>query len=163
VDAHAHEAAPVAWAAWLEASGLGEVARNSLWLYPVVSIAHVLGLAVLVGGILAFDLRVLGAARGIPLAEAGRLILPLARAGFVVAAASGVVMLAADATHIAGNPAFLVKAVLLLLAGANVLLFHVIAQADLASPIGGLARTSAACSAVLWLSIAASGRAIAYF
>lgn len=157
-----HGAAP-AWAAWLEASGLGEVARNSLWLYPVVSIAHVLGLALVVGGILAFDLRVLGAARRIPLDEAGRLILPLARGGFAVAALSGFVMLAADATHIASNPAFLVKAILLLLAGLNVALFHLIAQRDLASPVGGLARVSAACSAVLWLTVAASGRAIAYF
>jgi hypothetical protein len=158
-----HEAAPVAWAVWLEASVLGEVARNSLWLYPVVSVLHVLGIAVLVGGILAFDLRVLGAARGLALPEMGRLILPLARAGFAVVVVSGAVMLAADATHVVSNPAFLVKAVLVLLAGANVALFHVIALPDLGRPVGGLARASAAASAVLWLSVAASGRAIAYF
>lgn len=158
-----HGVAPVAWAAWLEASALGHAARDSLWLYPLVSIAHVLAIAVLVGGILVFDLRVLGLAPAIPLAAAGRLVLPLTRGAFAVAALSGLVMLAADATHIASNPAFLVKAVLLLLAGANVALFHVIAQPDLAAPVGGLARTAAACSAVLWLSVAASGRAIAYF
>lgn len=158
-----HGAAPAAWAAWLEASALGHAARESLWLYPVASVAHVLAIAVLVGGILVFDLRVLGRAPGLPLAEAGRLILPLARAAFAVAAVSGLVMLAADATHIAANPAFLVKAVLILLAGANVALFHVIAQPDLDAPVGGLTRAAAASSAVLWLLVAASGRAIAYF
>jgi len=152
-----------AWAVWLEASGLGEVARNSLWLYPIASVLHVLGIAVLVGGILAFDLRVLGAARQIPLAAAARLLLPLARGGFAVAVVAGLVMLAADATHLAANPAFFVKAMLLLAACANVVLFHAILPRDLAMPTGGFVRASAAGSAVLWLSVAASGRAIAYF
>jgi hypothetical protein len=155
-------AAP-AWAAWLEASALGVVARESLWLYPVVSVLHVLGIALLVGGIVVFDLRVLGLARALPLASLGGLVLPLARAGFAVAALSGVVMLAADASHLVANPAFLVKGALLLLAGANVALFHAIALRDLAGPVGGLARASAACSALLWLGIAATGRGIAYF
>jgi hypothetical protein len=157
------EHAAPAWAAWLEASSLGAAARDSLWLYPVVSVLHVLAIAVLVGGILVFDLRVLGAGAGIPLAAAGRLILPLARAGFVVAALSGVVMLAADASHLVTNPAFLVKGALLLLAGANVVLFHGLAQRTVEAPVSSLARVSAACSAVLWLSVAATGRAIAYF
>jgi len=152
-----------AWAVWLEASALGAAARESLWLYPVVSVLHVLGIALLVGGIVAFDLRVLGVATAMPLAAAGRLILPLARAGFALAAVSGVVMLAADASHLVTNPAFLVKGALLLLAGANVAVFHGLAQRELAAPTGGLARASAACSAVLWLSVAATGRAIAYF
>lgn len=158
-----HGVTPVAWAAWLEASALGHLARDSLWLYPIVSVAHVLAIAVLVGGILVFDLRVLGFASRIPLPAAGGLILPLARAAFVVALLSGAVMLAADATHIASNPAFLVKAVAVMLAGANILLFHVIAMPRLEAPIGGLARASAACSLALWVTVAASGRAIAYF
>lgn len=159
----AHAAAPWALAAWLEASALGVAARESLWLYPLVSVLHVLGIALLVGGIVAFDLRVLGAAPAMPLAAAGRLILPLARAGFAVAVASGVVMLAADASHLVTNPAFLVKGVLLLLAGANVALFHGLARRDLSAPTPWLARASAAASAVLWLSVAATGRAVAYF
>ncbi len=159
----AHPAGPPAWAVWLEGSALGVAARESLWLYPAVSVLHVLGIALLVGGIVAFDLRVLGAAAAMPLAAAGRLILPLARAGFAVAVASGVVMLAADASHLVTNPAFLVKGVLLLLAGANVVLFHGLAQRDLAAPTLRLARASAAASALLWLSVAATGRAIAYF
>lgn len=159
----AHAAAPWAWAVWLEASALGVVARDSLWLYPLVSVLHVLGIALLVGGIVAFDLRVLGVATAMPLDAAGRLILPLARGGFAVAVLSGLVMLAADASHLVTNSAFLVKGALLLLAGANVALFHGLAQRELAASIGVLARVSAAGSALLWLAVAATGRAIAYF
>lgn len=151
------------WARWLEASALGAAARDSSWLYPVASIAHVLGIALLVGSIIAFDLRVLGAVRAVPCAAAARLMLPIARAGFGVIVVSGAVMLAADATHVVANLAFLVKAVLLALALANALAFHRIAWPAAGAEPGALARTLAACSAVLWLGVATSGRAIAYF
>lgn len=151
------------WAAWLEASALGAVARDSLWLYPIASIAHVLGIALLVGSIVAFDLRTLGAARAVPFAAAARLVLPIARTGFAVIVVSGVVMLAADATHVVTNPAFQVKALLLALALANVLAFHRIAWPAEGAEPGALARRLAACSALLWLGVASSGRAIAYF
>ena len=157
----AHDAP--AWAAWLEASALGAAARESLWLYPLVSVAHVLAVVVLVGSILVFDLAVLGRGRCLPVAASARLILPLARAAFAAAALSGLVMLAADATHLVGNPAFLAKGALLALAGANVLMFHRLAQPDLAAPVAPLARGAAALSALLWLTVAAAGRSIAYF
>jgi hypothetical protein len=151
------------WAVWLEATALGDAARDSLWLYPVASIAHVLGIALLVGSIIAFDLRVLGVARALPFAAAARLLLPIARAGFGVIIVSGAVMLAADATHVVTNPAFQVKALLVALALANVLAFHRIAWPGEGAEPGALARTLAAFSAVLWLGVASSGRAIAYF
>ena len=156
------EGAP-GWAVWLEASALGAAARDSLWLYPVVSIAHVLGIALLVGSIVAFDLRVIGLVRAVPFAAAARLLLPIGRAGFAVIVVSGAVMLAADATHVVTNPAFQVKALLVALALANVLAFHRLAWPEAGAEPGGLARSLAACSAALWLGVAASGRAIAYF
>jgi hypothetical protein len=151
------------WAVWLEATALGEIARDSLWLYPIASIAHVLGIALLVGAIVSFDLRVLGVARAVPFAAMARLLLPVARVGFALIVLSGVVMLAADATHVATNDAFAVKKVLVVLALTNVLLFHRIAWPPEGQEPGQLARTLAAFSAVLWLGVASSGRAIAYF
>jgi hypothetical protein len=151
------------WAVWLEATALGEIARDSLWLYPIASIAHVLGIALLVGAIVSFDLRVLGVARAVPFAAVARLLLPVARVGFALIVLSGVVMLAADATHVATNDAFAVKKVLVVLALTNVLLFHRIAWPPEGQEPGQLARTLAAFSAVLWLGVASSGRAIAYF
>jgi hypothetical protein len=158
-----HDISAPDWAVWLEASALGEIARDSLWLYPIASIAHVLGIGLLIGSIVSFDLRVLGVARAVPFAAAAGLLLPVARIGFALIVLSGVVMLAADATHVATNDAFAVKTVLVVLALTNVVLFHRIAWPPEGQEPGQLARTLAAFSAVLWLGVASSGRAIAYF
>jgi hypothetical protein len=158
-----HDISAPDWAVWLEASALGEIARDSLWLYPIASIAHVLGIGLLIGSIVSFDLRALGVARVVPFAAAAGLLLPVARIGFALIVLSGVVMLAADATHVATNDAFAVKTVLVVLALTNVVLFHRIAWPPEGQEPGQLARTLAAFSAVLWLGVASSGRAIAYF
>ena len=44
----------------LQESALGHAMRSSLALYPAVEILHIFGFVVLVGSILALDLRVLG-------------------------------------------------------------------------------------------------------
>lgn len=155
-----HDDAPLGW---LEHSWLGAFARNSLWLYPLAGVAHILGIGLLLGSIVAFDLRILGAAPRIPVAPAVRLLLTLARAGFGLVLVSGVVMLAADATHLIGNPAFVVKLGLILCALLNVAAFHLLALPDPEVRPGGGARLSAALSLGLWLGVATSGRLIAYF
>lgn len=43
-------AAP-AWAAALEASGFGDAMRNSLYLYPLANLIHILGFILLIGPI----------------------------------------------------------------------------------------------------------------
>ena len=146
-----HDDAPLGW---LEHSWLGAFARDSLWLYPLAGVAHILGIGLLLGSIVAFDLRILGAAPRIPVAPAVRLLLTLARAGFGLVLVSGVVMLAADATHLIGNPAFVAKAILIGLAGLNVLVFHV-------GPVR-LHRLGAALSLLFWTGTIIAGRMIAY-
>jgi hypothetical protein len=154
------EAAP-AWAHWLEASALGVMAREGAWAYPIANGLHVIGIAVLFGAILAFDLRTLGAAgRAVPLAAAAGLLLPLARAGFALAVATGFVLLAADASHVVENPAFQAKVALIALALANVLLFHWLGPID--RPPGAALRLSAAASIALWSAVLGCGRLIAY-
>jgi hypothetical protein len=148
------------WARWLEASALGALARSEGWTYAAANTLHILGLAALFGAILAFDLRVLGrGARVLPLGAAEAALLPIARAGFALVAVSGLVLLAADATHVAVNPAFQAKLALILLALLNVALFHrLLAHHDR----GPALRASAAASLLLWTAVIASGRMIAY-
>lgn len=149
----------------LQASAFGVAARQSAWLYPAASVAHILGVALLVGTIVAFDLRVLGLAQPVPLRAAARLLLPLARLGFLVQVASGSVMLAADATHLATNPAFQAKLVLVVIALLNVALFHLLAGRGLTrlepAPSAPL-RMAALVSLVGWIAVAGLGRFIAY-
>lgn len=153
---------PPAWARWLEASALGDFARAEGWAYPAANTLHILGLAMLFGAILAFDLRVLGrGARSLALPAAEASLLPLARAGFALALPSGLVLLAADATHLAGNPAFQAKLALILAALLNVALFGRLRRGAGAAP-SALLRASAAASILLWTGVIVSGRLIAY-
>ena len=51
------------WLVALEATALAGALRGSVWAYPLVNAAHILGVALLVRGILPLDLRLLGAWR----------------------------------------------------------------------------------------------------
>ena len=96
--------------AWLESSALGTFMRDSgPWTYPVVNVIHVLGVATLFGAVLILDLRLLGVGRRAPLAAITTIAAPVAMAGFALAAASGVCLLAANALEYQGNPVLLVK------------------------------------------------------
>lgn len=140
-----------AWLAAVEASWLGVAARGSAWLYPLSNVGHVLGVALLVGGIAVYDLALL-LRRG-SAAATGALAVPLAIAGAVLAVATGVVLFAADATAVGRNPAFWVKAGLLALAAANALAFNL-------RPVWPPGQ--AAASLLLWVGVLAAGRLIAY-
>ena len=151
----------------LEMSALGEAMRQSLTLYPAVETLHIIGFSILVGSILAFDLRLLGFGRGIPLEPAARHLLRVAWCGFLLAVPMGFLLFATEATSIAENPSFQFKMSLILLAGINMLAFHLGPWKSVALwPSGAApsaARYGAAASMVLWLGVVAGGRLIAYF
>jgi hypothetical protein len=162
-----HGAAGPALVLALERSGLGEAMRQSIWLYPAANVLHVLAMGVLLGSILAFDLRLLGLGRAIPARALARLALPLAAGGLAVALPTGFVLLAADASAVWGNPMFKAKLALLALGLANAAALHrgamrrIAEWGDGAAPAG--ARIGAAVSLAAWAGAAASGRLIAYF
>jgi len=88
----------------------------------------------------------------------------LAALGLVLMLATGSVLFAAEASHVADNRVFQVKMALLLLAAANAvfagrMLRALPADAEIPQPL----RLSAALSLTLWIAIAAAGRTIAYF
>src|ERR1700686_1952556 len=89
----------------LQASALGHVMRDSgPWTYAVVNLCHILGVASLFGSVLVLDLRLLGVWRRIPLAALAAATVPVATAGFLVAATTGLGLLATKATEYLGNP-----------------------------------------------------------
>lgn len=143
----------------LEASALARAIREGTTLYPAIETVHILGLATLLGSILLFDLRVLGRTAAIPLPALATHVLPLAWIGFACAAATGLLMFAADATALARNPAFLTKLGLIALSGANVALFHRGFGSEAPGPRQKLA---ALLSIMLWIAVLTCGRLIAY-
>jgi hypothetical protein len=157
----------VEWLVWLERSVLGTAIRESAWLYPAVEIAHILGFAVLVGAAFLFDLRLLGLSRGVAVRALAGHLLPWARVGLALAAPTGVLLFAADATALAGNPAFRIKLVLIVVAILNTVIFHrwtarSIAQWDQHQPTPLGAKAAGLASMLLWAAVVAGGRLIAY-
>jgi hypothetical protein len=95
---------------WLEGSALGDAMRGmGVWSYGVFNLAHILGISTLFGSILVLDLCLLGLWRGIELRTIATPVVPLAAAGFSVAALSGLCMLATNATEYVGNPFVYIK------------------------------------------------------
>ena len=129
------------------------------WAYPAVEVVHLVGVALLLGNLVAFELRVFGLGAALPLADLARLSLTLAVAGFALAALSGLVMFATQPLELLANRAFTWKMGLLALAGLNAAAFH--ARGSLRRP-DAVARALVATSTVLWLAVLGCGRWIAY-
>ena len=155
-----------AWAAWLEASALGEQMRGSTLLYPALNLLHLLGLVLLLGSLLLLDARLLGAGRGFPLAAVSRALTPLAVVGLLLLLGSGFCLFAADAGPLLGNRLLQFKLLLIALGIGNALLFRHLWSARLSDWAGRaplLGRLQAALSLLAWLLVMSLGRLLAYF
>ncbi len=96
--------------AWLQGSAVGHAMRESgVWTYGVVNLVHILGVASLFGAVLVLDLRLLGLWRNVTLPAISKPTVPIAATGFVIAAMSGVCLLATKATEYVGNPFLYIK------------------------------------------------------
>lgn len=149
----------------IEASPLGEAARGGGAIYPVANLLHIIALTLLIGGIGAVDLRLLGFGRALPLPALSRFLTPFAVAGLLLFFATGLFLFASDGQSLIQSPIFLAKMAGLALGLANALAFNVIYKArlyewDTAPPLAG--RMMAAGSLLIWLTVASLGRFIAY-
>ena len=89
---------------------LGVLVRESgVWTYAILNLGHILGISTLFGSILILDLHLLGFGPRASMAAVSRLAIPLAKAGFALAAVSGTAMLATNATEYVDNPFLLIK------------------------------------------------------
>jgi Family of unknown function (DUF6644) len=158
--------------AWLEASALGHAVRSSgVWAYGILNLTHILGVATLFGSMVALDLRLLGLWRGVPLGILARPTVPLATAGFAVAALSGVCMIAVNATDYAGNPFLCIKFPAIALGLVNVFVLSRLpawkARDDLDGEVSPRARrqlaAAGAASLACWLTAVSAGRLIGYW
>lgn len=129
------------------------------WAYPALEALHIVGIALLLGNLVALELRVWGVAPALPLQPLARLALPLVLGGFAACVASGLLMFATRPAELLGNDAFVLKLGLLVLAGCNAAAFHArggLQRAD------AMARAQSLLSLGLWLGVILGGRWIAY-
>jgi hypothetical protein len=154
------------WAVALQNSGLGIAIRHSTWIYPFGNVIHVLGMALLVGSILALDFRFLGfGRRHVSVEAASRLLTPLAIAGILLLVPGGLILFVADAGPLAANSLLQIKLALVVLGLANAVLFRMkwggkTATWDADPP--GLGRLQVIASVAIWLAVPTLGRLIAY-
>ena len=110
---------------WLEASALGQAVRGAgVWSYAVINLMHLLGVATLFGSVLILDLKLMGLFPRAPLSALSVPTVRLAALGFAIAAASGVCLLATNASEYRGNPFLLIKFGAIFAALANFALVH---------------------------------------
>lgn len=126
----------------------------------MLEVVHIVGIALLLGNLLALEVRVWGGARALPVPALARLSVGLALSGFALAAGSGLLMFGTQASELLGNRAFLVKMLLLVLAGLNAAWFHTRRSLE---RLDAAAKVSMGVSTLIWLLVVACGRWIAYW
>lgn len=136
--------------------GLASGIARSAIVYALVSAAHVTGIALTFGGILAVDLGLVGLIR--PLDQrAIRVLRRIAAAGLVLALATGVLLFSARPHEYAMKPVVWLKLAVVALAILNALTLGRAALAGTGRPV--LAGT---VSILAWLSVIGLGRWIAF-
>jgi hypothetical protein len=161
-----HEAPQVLIA--LEQSGLAVAIRQSVWAYPAANVGHILALTLFAGAVAAMDARLLGAFAAAPPATIVRPARRAAMLGLLLMAITGSVLFTAEASHVAMNAVFQIKAALIALGLLNALLAGrtlnvALDDARAFEPLPARVRLSALLSLIIWISVAACGRLIAYF
>jgi hypothetical protein len=148
---------------WCEGTGLGQMVRQSTWLFPVIESLHLLGLSALGGTLLVVDLRMLGA--GLtrePLARLADAVHPWLMRSMALMALTGFPLFMSEAVKCFHNPSFSVKMATLPLA----LLFTLTVRRRVAAHPGrdtcALTRVVATVSLLLWFTVAAAGRWIGF-
>src|ERR1051326_7664670 len=142
---------------WVKQSG-------SLWAFPGILLAHTYGMAVLVVVIAGIYLRILGLTPAIPLSPLRR-FLPLVWLAFWVNAATGTMLLMADATTKLTNPDFGIKMLFIVAAVVvqRLIQSRVFGDPDIDTrPFSSNAKMLAVMSLVCWLGAITAGRLLAY-
>jgi hypothetical protein len=157
---------------WIEQSALGHFVRESgPWTYPIVNLAHILGIATLFGSVLVMDLTLLGVGRAQPWARAAvaRAAVPIARIGFVLAAASGLGLLSSNGSEYVANPFFMIKFPVIALGLLNAALitrsasWRALGEGELSREGNRRLAAMAVMSLVCWTGAIAAGRMIGYW
>ena len=145
-----------------------QLVANWPWWFPILEIAHLTGLTLVFGGMTILDVRLMGLGRRFSVIALERYVLRFVWAGFGLAALSGGWLFLYEAVKLAGDGPFLIKMVLIPIAGLNALFMHFVAMRDVQAwdtnatpPL--LVRLSAGLSLAIWWVVLACGRLIAYY
>ena len=151
---------------WLQATRLSQAIVFNTWVWPACETLHFIGLALVIGTVGFFDLRLIGFFRRVSV-SAARELMPLAIAGFALNLSTGLVFLIGHPEQYAHNIAFWYKVGSLALAGLNAAIFetwvgartvHLESGAD--TPLS--AKAIGVVSIVAWFSVLVWGRMLPF-
>ena len=153
------------WNGFYEQIGEGWIGRTiaeSMWLFPVIEVVHLFGLAVLGGSVIVMDLRLLGV--GLRNASPTRVLAntrPWFLVGLAVMIATGVPLFLSETTKCCFNHSFEVKIAGLIVAVLyTVFVRNRVARREDSSAC--LMQGAAVLSLGLWFTVAAAGRWIGF-
>ena len=140
---------------------------RTAWGWPIAESLHFIGLCLLVGSIGAFDLRLLGVMKRVPIAAVHRFI-PWGIAGFVINICSGLMFLLTEPDQYVLNASFHLKLLFLTIAGVNAGTFYltswrvVFGSRDVYDA-PRRAKVIAAVSLSAWMGVIVCGRMLTFF
>ncbi|MCR5857176.1 hypothetical protein [Mesorhizobium sp. J428] len=137
----------------MEASAIAGWLKTSFYIYPLVNAAHIAAAGVVLSSVGVMHLRAAGLFALLDRAATERYFRGMAVGAFVVAAGTGTALFVVNPSEYAVNPAFRIKLILLVMAGANF-------AAYLALPRWRPA--GAAASFLLWPATLLAGRFIGF-
>jgi hypothetical protein len=134
------------------------------WGWPFAETVHFMGLCLLLSAVVVFDLRLLGVAPRIPIAALHKLI-PFGLIGFAMNVVTGSMFLLTEPSEYIFNPSFHFKVLFLMVAGANALLFYLIAwrRIEAGAPPPRSARIIAVISLSMWFGVIVAGRLLTFY
>jgi hypothetical protein len=144
----------------IEASTLGQLIRESTWLFPAIEATHLVALALLGGSLLVVVLAVLGVGLKSPPAEVLRSARRYLTTAIVALLISGTFLGVSEPLKLYDRRAFLVK--MIALAMALLITYGVFNPSVARGELGGITRIVAALTLMLWLTVAIAGRWIGF-
>ena len=100
--------------------------RTDYFWFPFFESIHVIAISIVVGSIFVVDLRLMGiTSRRKPVTELAREILPWTWGAFMIAVCAGTMMFISKSANYLADDYFRYKMLFILLAGVNMVFFHV--------------------------------------
>lgn len=143
---------------WYEEGFFGVFIRESLWGYPIVLASHAVGMATVMGVVVALNMRVLGFAKGLSVPAFNRMFL-VGWLGFAINLISGLLLFAGTASSYFFQGAFQLKIGAIVLGG---ILMKVLMNSVRENKSPALQKSLAAVCTLSWLVGLITGRLMAY-
>lgn len=147
---------------FLHDSPFGTAARDIKWVFSTCETVHFIGLCILMGALLIFDLRMLGFAKSVA-PKSTLSYTSIAAFGLTLNIVSGFILFSSNPANYWGNWAYRLKMGLVVLALINVAWFEVFERRKVSAmppgaPMPFDTKIVAALSLLLWTAILVLGR-----